>query len=101
MSERRVNNWYCINCSFVLGEVIGSEFHVSKDVSGEFIQTRGPNLKIKCPECGAIKIWYTSDPIVRAIYQLVDAIVSVAASQMVTKVAREIRSLNLDLDKEN
>jgi hypothetical protein len=63
--------WLCIDCGRVLGNVLGGELKPA--VPPEQIITRGPNLVITCPECGFVKSWYTSDPIVKAVYQLVDA----------------------------
>jgi hypothetical protein len=83
------NAWYCINeeCNRELGEVLGSEFHPASDVGGENLQTRGPNLVVRCPNCGTPKVWYTADPITRAMYQLVDAISTQAAKRMISKVS--------------
>lgn len=86
-------SWYCVSCSKILGEVLGSELTLAGGIGGENVQTRGPNLCIKCPDCGSKKIWYTSDPIVRAMYQLVDSISSVAARRMITAVAEEMREI--------
>jgi len=90
---QRNNEWYCIGCDKVLGFVLGSELVLAEDIGGKLVQTRGPNLVIKCPTCESKKVWYTADPVVRAIYQLVEAISSVAAKRMVTAVADEIRNL--------
>lgn len=83
------SEWRCINnsCSRVLGYVRGGEFYPAEDVVGDNIHTRGPNLTVTCPDCGTIKMWYTADPITRALYQLVEAISSVAAKRMVRKVS--------------
>jgi len=91
---QRNNEWYCIGCDQVLGLVLGSELTLAEGIGGEFVQTRGPNLVIKCPSCGSKKVWYTADPIVRAMYQLVDAISSVAASRMVHTISEETRKLS-------
>jgi len=86
---RRTSEWRCINdkCSRVLGEVLGGEFQPSDDYSAELLQTRGPNLVITCPDCSTLKVWYTADPITRAMYQLVDAIATQGARRMIKKVS--------------
>ena len=90
MNNRRSTEWYCISCNRVLGEVLGGEFKPAENISGDSIQTRGPNLVVTCPDCGTQKVWYTADPIVRAMYQLVDAIVTVAANRMVMVVGKRL-----------
>jgi ribosomal protein S27E len=91
MPEKKVIDWYCINhsCGAVLGTVLGSELVVSKDSTVESVQTRGPNLVVKCGSCGTQKVWYTSDPIVRSIYQLVDATVSIMAARMMKEIGEK------------
>lgn len=81
--------WYCINedCKHGLGNVLGGEYYPGEDISGEQLQTRGPNLVVKCPECETQKVWYTADPITRALYQLIDAIATQAARRMISKVS--------------
>ena len=66
--------WLCVNneCNHTIGHVNGGEFTPAYDVAPEDISTRGSNLIIKCPECGTIKTWYTSDPLVRIWNQLLD-----------------------------
>jgi len=84
MARSNDTNWVCIPCGYSLGTVIGGEFNPSVD--GKFIRTSGANLSVVCPNCGATKIFYTSDPIVRAIYQLVNALSAVAAKSMVEDI---------------
>jgi len=83
------SEWFCINeeCRKVLGEVMGGEFFPGEGIIGKFLQTRGPNLVVTCPECGTQKVWYTADPITRALYQLVDAISTQSAKRMISKVS--------------
>jgi len=83
------STWYCINetCKHELGNVLGGEYYPAASVTGEHLQTRGPNLVVRCPECSTQKVWYTADPITRAIYQLVDAVATQAARRMVSKVS--------------
>ena len=89
MSERIVKNeWLCIQCGRVLGKVLGGELYPAVDVTS--VHTSGPNLAITCPDCGFIKTWYTSDPLVRAIYQLVDAISTTAARSMVQSMSQAV-----------
>jgi hypothetical protein len=64
--------WECIGCSNTLGLLEGTELRPSPDVS---CITRNSNLALTCPKCGQVKIWYSSDPINRAIYNLIDAMV--------------------------
>ena len=80
--------WYCVDCSHVLGYVQGGEFSPAEDMPGPNLETQGPNLKVRCPECGRVKIWYTSDTIVRSIYQLINAISSEGAKRMIRDVSR-------------
>ncbi len=93
MVEKRITQWYCVSCNHVLGEVLGGEFKGAKDVPGDLIQTRGPNLVVTCPQCGGTKVWYTSDPITRALYQLVDAITTVSANRMVNVVGKRLHEM--------
>jgi hypothetical protein len=92
----KTSEWFCVNdeCRRHLGSVLGGEFHPAEDIGGQHMQTRGPNLVITCPECATPKVWYTADPITRALYQLVDAISTQAARRMISKVSE------LTLDKE-
>ncbi len=83
LSEGR--KWVCIQCGEELGQVLGNEIRPSID--GKYLLTRGANLVFTCPKCGATKVFYTADPVVKAIYQLVDAI----AGLMVERVLREVR----------
>ena len=77
--------WLCINCGETLGFMQGGELKPA--VPGEFLLTRGPNLVVTCPKCGSVKTFYTSDPVVRAMYQLVDALASALARRVVTLVS--------------
>jgi hypothetical protein len=82
------SDWLCINCGERLGGVFGGELYPS--VPSDKLRTSGPNLAVTCPKCGSIKIFYTSDPVVRAVYQLVNAISDVAAKSMVNQMGRVI-----------
>jgi len=86
------SDWMCIQCGHILGKVLGGELNPL--VEGKFLRTSGPNLQVICPECGATKTWYTSDPVVRAVYQLVGAISDVAARSMVEQIGRAIHEQN-------
>lgn len=99
--SKRVNNWFCINntCNHVLGVVRGSELNVSEDVPGSCIQTRGANLSIVCPKCGTTKIWYTSDPIVRAVYQFIDATITAGAHRFIMHLGEQRKNLTNDPSK--
>lgn len=80
--------WMCVDCGFILGKVLGGELH--PEVDGKKTRTNGPNLVITCPDCGRVKVWYTSDPVVRSVYQLTDAIASTAAKAMVRQISAEM-----------
>jgi len=80
--------WLCIDCSALLGRVIGGELHPA--IPGEMIRTNGPNLVLTCPECGRVKVWYTADPVVRAVYQLTDAVASAAARAMIDQIGGQL-----------
>ena len=82
------SDWLCIGCGKRLGGIFGGEFYPG--VPGEYLRTAGPNLVVTCPDCGAKKTFYTSDPVVRAVYQLVEAIADVSAHAMVEQVGRAI-----------
>lgn len=88
---QKSSEWLCVQCSAKLGNVYGGEFYPSVD--GKNIQTRGVNLAIVCPSCGATKVWFTSDPIVRSINQLIVAISEEAARAMVNSASRELHKL--------
>ena len=83
------NSWLCVECGLELGEVQGGELVPSEKVPQANLRTRGPNLAVTCPNCGSVKTWYTADPIVRALYQLIDAMVTVAAKRMVTVLSEQ------------
>lgn len=80
--------WQCVQCGYVLGHVLGGEFYPC--VPGEQMHTSGPNLAVKCPNCNFIKTFYTADPVVRALYQLVNAVSSVAARSMVEQLGKVV-----------
>lgn len=84
----RNSDWVCINCGKSLGMVMGGEFYPS--VQPELLRTSGPNLSVTCPECGSVKTWYSSDPVVRAIYQLVNSMSEVAARAMVKQIGEAV-----------
>lgn len=79
-------DWLCISCGKSLGGIYGGEFYPA--VPGEHIRTSGPNLVVTCPDCGHIKTFYTADPVVRALYQLVSAIADVTARAAVESAGR-------------
>lgn len=89
MAERNFkSDWYCVQCGIALGKVFGNE--LVPNVPGHCLRTSGPNLVVACPECGAAKVWFTADPVVRAIYQLVNTLSSVAAQAMVEQIGAEL-----------
>lgn len=83
------SDWQCIDCGVSLGEVKGGELY--PNLSGNEIRTQGPNLVVTCKACGFKKVWYTSDPVVRAIRQLVDVISDEAAGAMIKAMGRAVR----------
>jgi ribosomal protein S27E len=85
-------NWYCVDCSTVLGKLQGGELIGVKEVPSQNYETRGPNLKVTCPECGRVKIWFTSDNITRALYQLINAIAGESAKKMLHEVNKRQNS---------
>lgn len=84
MVRMGVSDWQCISCGKVLGVVSGGELRPSGVPSANLI-TRGPNLSVTCDMCSAEKTWYTADPIVRSVYQLVDALSTEMARKMIFK----------------
>lgn len=80
--------WLCVNneCNHILGYVNGGEFNPADDLIPSEISTRGANLIVKCPECGTVKTWYTSDPLVRTLNQLIE----VMSEQMAKRAIRSI-----------
>ncbi len=83
------SSWLCIQCGEVLGEMIGGELRPDKSVTGDHLITRGPNLVVTCPHCQSTKVFYTSDPIVRAMHQLVDALATSLARRAVRELSEE------------
>jgi hypothetical protein len=86
MDSVRRNTWVCISCGKVLGNVVGGEIYPA-NIPVNNVHTSGPNLIFTCDDCGATKVWYTSDPVVRAVYQLIDSVSSVAAKSMLSQLA--------------
>lgn len=87
MSEQRIKSqWLCVQCGRELGVIAGGEFYPHTHEPIE-IRTNGPNLTVVCPSCGTIKTWYTADQVVRAIYQLVDALANVSARAMTQQMS--------------
>lgn len=87
-NTRPSSDWLCIDCGYVMGTVIGGELKPAGDVKE--VRTNGPNLVLTCPTCGFVKQWYTSDPVVRAVYQLVNAISEVAAQAMIEQMSKAV-----------
>ncbi len=84
------SDWLCIGCGDRLGSVFGGELY--PDVPVGKLRTSGPNLVVTCPHCGSVKTWYTADPVVRAVYQLVNAISEVAARSMIEQMGRAVHA---------
>ena len=75
-------NWYCVNesCGAVLGVVSGNELEVAPAAVTEVL-SKGPNIEVTC-KCGTKKVWYTSEPVVRAMYQLVDSMANMLVRRL-------------------
>jgi len=84
------NGWLCPKCGHVLGKMLGGELYPSSDAVD--VHTAGPNLNVTCPDCGNVKVFYTSDPVVRAVYQLTGAVADVAARSMIAQVGRSLHT---------
>ena len=87
MNETKKPDWVCVECGEVLGHIIGGE--LQPVIEGRYCRTRGPHLVVTCPKCSATKTFYTSDTIVRAVYQLIDAIASVLAQRVLTQIGQQ------------
>lgn len=84
-------DWVCVQCSTKLGTIIGGELRA--EVPSGHCLTRGPHLVVTCPDCGAEKTFYTSDQVVRATYQLIDALSSEFAKRMVKIVGSRLQEI--------
>lgn len=89
MMSKYNSDWLCIDCGTVLGEVRGGELYPAVD--GHDVHTQGPHLVVTCKECGFRKVWYTSDKMVRAVYQLMDVITDEAAKAMIKAMGKAVR----------
>ena len=76
--------WYCPDCSNHMGKIIGGELHVNLENVSE-VRTVGTRLVLVCKQCGRSKVWFPSDPTIRAMNMLIDAF----ASNLATTMARE------------
>lgn len=90
MTTGQKSDWLCVSCGLVLGEVLGGELHPS--VPSKHLRTSGPNLAVTCPDCGRLKIFYTADPVVRALFQLINAMSETAAASMVAQIGATLHS---------
>lgn len=86
------NQWLCIDCGTPLGTIIGGELSPASGVPSANVRTRGPNLVITCPNCGAAKTFYTADPLVRATNQFVAAMADAIASRTLFNIGDETRN---------
>ena len=85
--------WLCIQCGEHLGDVAGGELTPSEKIPQKNLRTRGPNLVVVCPNCGSTKTWYTADPVVRALNQLVDAVATSLARRVIHLVSEQMLHL--------
>lgn len=60
-------------------------------VEGKNCRTSGPNLVVTCPECSFVKTFYTSDAVVRAMYQLIHAVSGAASKSMISEIGKSMR----------
>lgn len=84
--------WKCPDCDSFLGEVVGGELHPDRS---NLIRTRGANLEIVCRGCGYVKVWYTNDPITRAMNQLI----GVMSAEMVKTMMRQYTKARSEFSK--
>jgi hypothetical protein len=87
MNEAKKPDWVCVECGEILGYIIGGELQPT--IEGKYCRTRGPHLIVTCPKCSVTKTFYTSDTIVRAVYQLIDAIASVLAQRVLAQIGQQ------------
>lgn len=85
------SEWGCVRCGHVLGNIFGGEFYPS--IEGKFLRTNGPNLVATCPSCSQSKTFYTSDPVVRSLFQLIDAISAEAAKAMIREMGKAVNNI--------
>lgn len=90
------NTWVCISCGTSLGDLVGSELF---PIDNAQVRTQGANLVITCPKCGARKVWYPADPMLRVLKQLIDVIASETARAAVKAVSHELYQLRQDFEK--
>ena len=90
------NTWVCISCGDPMGTLIGSELN---PLDGVTLRTQGANLVLTCPNCGARKIWYPADPMLRVLKQLIDVIATETAKAAVRAVGAELSQLRQELSK--
>lgn len=57
-NSQRAKPWPCPNCSYLLGEVVYGQLYLKGEI---LANTDGPNLVLRCPDCGTIKTWYAND----------------------------------------
>ena len=90
------NTWVCITCGESLGTLIGQEI---MPIDKAKIRTQGANLVITCPYCGARKIWYPADPMLRVLKQLIDVIATETARAAIRAVGSELSQLRREAEK--
>ena len=85
--------WMCVNneCNHIIGYVSGGEFPPADDVFPSDISTRGSNLIVRCPQCGTIKTWYSSDQMNRIINQLMDVMAESIAKRAIHTIHTETK----------
>jgi hypothetical protein len=69
--ERKPKPWTCPSCSHPIGQVMFGQLFMSGDMT---VNTDGPNLVIKCPNCGGRKIWFASDRLSQLISEIAEQV---------------------------
>jgi rubredoxin len=76
-AERKPKPWACPSCEAEIGKVLFGQLYLSGDVTAN---TDGANIVIKCPACGARKIWFANDRMSIILSEIADQVVKKLAS---------------------
>jgi len=71
MEERRSKPWVCPRCQREIGRVMFRELYIDAAIS---VNTDGPNLVCKCPDCSSYKTWYATDRLGAIINEIAENI---------------------------
>jgi len=69
--ERTSKVWYCPTCKEEIGKVIYGQLYMEGSM---IVNTDGPNLVVKCPHCGARKVWFARDRMSEVISEFAKAV---------------------------